>query len=93
MSTFAVHEDAVFTAKFERAPGQDRDQIPKLWLAGLHFETNGSAPLPGLFHACLGPLFAVCLGAIGGPVLRLVRLEGWMEDIWSVLDLEVEGVV
>jgi hypothetical protein len=58
-----------------------------------NFESNGPAPLLRLFHACLDPLFAVRVYAIGGSVLRLVRLEGRMEDIRSVLDLEVERVV
>jgi len=64
-----------------------------MWLAGLHFNTNVSAPLLKLFHAGAGPLLAIRVHAISGPVLRLVRLDGWMEDVGSVLDLEVKGIV
>ena len=60
---------------------------------GLQLKTNVSAPLLNLFPASVDPLLAVRLRAIGGPVLRLVRPDGWMEDVRSELDLEVEGVV
>jgi hypothetical protein len=69
------------------------DQIRGTSLVGLHFKTKVSAPLPELFHAGAGPLLAVGLDAISHPVLGLARLDGWVEDIRSVLDLEVEGVV
>ena len=64
-----------------------------MWLAGLHFKTNVSAPLFKLFHAGAGPLLAILLHAIRVPVLGLVRLDGWMEDIGSEFDLEVKGIV
>jgi len=63
------------------------------WLAGLHFETNGSGSLLKLFRARAGPLLAKRVHTVGGPVLGLVRLDGWMENIRSELDLEVESVV
>jgi len=64
-----------------------------MWLVGLQFDTNGSGPLPRLFHAGVGLLFAVRVDVVGVSVLRLVRLDGWMKGIGSALDLEVEGVV
>jgi hypothetical protein len=67
--------------------------MPQMWLADSHFETNGPAPLHGLFDAGVGPLFTVRVCVIGGPVLGLIRLDGRMEGIRSELDLEVEGVV
>ena len=60
--------------------------------AGLHFETNGSNHLRELLCTCVSPLFTEGLQPISGSVLRLVRLDGWVEDVRSVFDLEVEGV-
>lgn len=62
-------------------------------MGGLHIQSNILAPVLELFHAGLGPLLAVRVHVIGRSVLRLVRLDGWVEDVRSVLDLEVEGVV
>lgn len=62
-------------------------------MADLHFEPDLSAPLFVLFPACAGPLLAIRVRAILGPILGLVHLDGWMEDVGSVLDLEVESVV
>lgn len=62
------------------------------WL-GSHFESDVSPPFLSFFHAGAGPLLAVRLHAVRGPVLGLVRLDGRMEDIGSVLDLKVEGIV
>jgi len=61
--------------------------------AGLHFETNGSTSFLELLRTGTSPLYTERLQAISGSVLRLVRLDGWMEDVRPVLDLEVEGVV
>lgn len=60
---------------------------------GLHIEANLFAPLSELFSAGTGPLLAIRVSAIRRPVLGLVRLDGWVEDVGSVLDLEVESVV
>ena len=62
-------------------------------MAGIHFETKGPGPVSDLFPAGIGLLLAVHLHEIGVPVLRLVRLDGRIEDIRSKLDLEVKGVV
>jgi hypothetical protein len=62
-------------------------------LVGLHFKADVFAPFKELFPASCGPFLAERVGAIGGPVLGLARLDGWVEDIRSELDLEVESVV
>jgi len=69
------------------------DQILGIWLVGIHFEIKGFCPFPKLLLArgCL--LLAPHLHEIGVPILRVVRLDGWMEGIGSKLDLEVKGVV
>jgi hypothetical protein len=59
---------------------------------GLHFETDLFAPLFELFSTSTGPLLAIRVRVIRDPVLGLVWLDGRMEDVRSVLDLEVEGV-
>ena len=62
-------------------------------MVGLHFETNVFTSFKELFPTSFGSLFAERVGAVSGPVLGLARLDGWMEDIRSKLDLEVKGVV
>ena len=62
-------------------------------MVGLHFETNVFTPFKELFPTSFGPFLAERVGAVSGPVLGLARLDGWVEDIRSELDLEVEGVV
>jgi len=57
-----------------------------------NFETDLFAPLSELFSTSTGPLLAIHVRAIRGPVLGLVWLDGRMEDVRSVLDLEVESV-
>ena len=59
----------------------------------LHFETELSKPVLYLLLAGGGLLFAESLRAVGSPVLGLARLDGWVEDVRSELDLEVEGIV
>ena len=62
-------------------------------MADLHFEANLFAPLFELFPTSVGSLLAIPGRAIRGPVLGMVRLDGWMDDIRPVLDLEVESIV
>jgi len=58
-----------------------------------NLETKLSGPVPELFLARVGPLFAESLEAVGGPVLGLARLDGWVKDVGPELDLEVKGIL
>lgn len=60
--------------------------------AGSHFKTNVSAPLLDLLLTGAKPLPGARL-QVSGPVLRVIRPDGWVEDVGSVLDLKVEGIV
>ena len=60
---------------------------------GSHVKADLFAPLSELFPAGAGPLLAIRVPAIRRPVLGLSRLEGWVENVRPVFDLEVESVV
>lgn len=57
------------------------------------FQPKISESLNVLFPATTGSLLAKGCSVISGPVLGLTRLDGRVEYVRPVLDLEVEGVV